>query len=149
MENIDGIYLPKDRKKIKKFIPKLSKGIVVSVYDGDTFTIATNLPGYKYEAVKFSVRVAGIDCPEMRTKDESEKAVAQIAKNFVISQIMDKSVYLKDVKFDKYGRILAHVYLKDETTSLSEKLLRERLGVSYDGGTKQSPPNWLEYHYKK
>lgn len=145
----DGLYIPKNTKTIQKFIPKIEKGYVISVYDGDTFTIATNLQGEKYTAYKFSVRLSGVDCPEMKTHNMTEKKVAQIAKEFVVETIMNKVVYLKNVKYDKYGRILAEVYLKNDSDSLSEKLLREHLAISYDGGTKQPPDNWLDYYNSK
>ena len=47
---------------------------------------------------------------------------------------MDKDVYLKNVKNEKYGRLLCDVYLENE--SLNQWMLDERYEVKYDGGTK-------------
>ena len=38
---------------------------------------------------------------------------------------------------DKYGRLLADVYEGESNISISEELVRNRLAVKYDGGTKK------------
>ena len=68
------------------FVPPITISYVVKVYDGDTFTIATQFPRDK-NIYRFSVRIRGIDCPELKTKNTNEKYVALLAKNFVVSQI--------------------------------------------------------------
>ena len=44
------------------YIPELTHGKVVKVYDGDTITIASQLPGSS-TLYRFSIRLAGIDTP--------------------------------------------------------------------------------------
>lgn len=147
IQYIEGIYIPKEIKNIKKFIPDIKEGLVISVYDGDTITIACNMYWDKYTAYKFNVRLAGIDTPEIRTRDSNQKKVAIIAKKFLESLILNKKIILNDVKYDKYGRILANIYLPgNEDTSISNLLIQKRLAVVYDGGTKITPTNWLEYY---
>lgn len=141
-----GIYIPRDTKDIKKFIPDVREGIVISVYDGDTITIATNFKWDKYTAYKFSVRLARVDCPEMRTIDKYEKQVARLSQLFVSNQLLNKKVTLHNVSYDKYGRILADVRLKNDTQFISDKLLEARLAVEYGGGKKVNPRNWLVYY---
>jgi len=126
------------------FIPPITEGKVIKVYDGDTITIATKLPHDDSQYYRFSVRLKDIDCPEIRTKDKDEKECATIARDFLRDTIMDKMVVLKEVELEKYGRILAYVYF--EGTNLSTLLCEKRLAVKYDGGTKQSPENWLNYY---
>ena len=126
------------------FIPPITEGKVIKVYDGDTITIATKLPHDDSQYYRFSVRLKDIDCPEIRTKDKDEKECATIARDFLRDTIMDKMVVLKEVELEKYGRILAYVYF--EGTNLSTLLCEKRLAVKYDGGTKQSPDNWLNYY---
>jgi endonuclease YncB( thermonuclease family) len=53
---------------------------------------------------------------------------------------------LKNVKTEKYGRLLADVYI--DQIHLNDYLLKKRLAVVYDGGTKNCPKNWMEYYYK-
>jgi len=127
------------------YIPPVSRGRVVKVYDGDTITIATYMPGLS-DLYRFSVRLSGIDCPEMRTKNESEKAVAELAKQRLSDVILGKDVELHGVRLEKYGRILAEVWI--DGGSMNDMLVMERLAVVYDGGTKYIPDDWLDYHMK-
>ena len=53
-------------------------------------------------------------------------------------------VTLKNIQSEKYGRILADVYLGE--LHLNEWLIKEKYAVRYDGGTKVSPASWLKYH---
>lgn len=129
-----------------QFVPPVEKGIVIKVYDGDTITIASKLPYESSPLYRFSVRLNGIDCPEIKGKDENEKQCAQIAKKEMTDLIMNKIVTLKNVQTEKYGRILADVYIDD--LQLNNHMLKKRLAVTYDGGTKISPKNWMNYYFK-
>ena len=116
------------------------------MYDGDTITIASKLPYKSSPLYRFSVRLNGIDCPEMKGKDENEKECAQIAKKEMNDLIMNKMVTLKNVQTEKYGRILADVYIGD--LHLNQHMIEKRLAVTYDGGTKMKPTNWMNYYCK-
>mgnify|MGYP001249365503 CR=1 FL=1 len=72
-------------KDTKPYIPPVNSGLVIKVYDGDTITIATQIYNDK-TLYRFSVRLNGIDCPEMKTNNNNEKTVAIMAKNRVIYQ---------------------------------------------------------------
>jgi len=126
------------------FIPPITEGKVVKVYDGDTITVATKLPYENSPYYRFSVRLKGIDCPEIKTKNKDEKECAILARDFLSNLLMDKMVVLKDVELEKYGRILAYVYYEDQ--HVSDMLCENRLAVKYDGGTKQCPTNWMDYY---
>lgn len=129
-----------------EYIP--TSGYVVSVYDGDTFTLAVwNQEIQKW--TKWPVRVAGIDCPELRTKNTNEKTIALKAKAFVESVILKKHVQLKNVSREKYGRILADIHIENHKKSLNQMLIERRLAVAYDGGTKHVPDDWVSYFEKK
>lgn len=130
------------------FIPDIKSAQVIKVYDGDTFTIATKLNKKQKQFYRFSVRVKGIDCPEMKTKSLNEKYVANIAKERVTELIMNKTVILKNITYDKYGRICANVFFKQKGTvySLSDILITEHLAVEYYGKTKHPPSNWKTYY---
>jgi len=129
----------------KPYIPPVSWGRVIKVYDGDTITIATyvhNLP----DLYRFSVRLKGIDCPEIRSKISAEKSVATLAKQYLEERILGKDIELRNVSLEKYGRILAEVWY--DGTSMNSSLLDDRLAVVYNGGKKCVPENWLDYHMK-
>lgn len=135
-----------DWKDTIQFVPPVKKGVVIKVYDGDTITIASKLPYSTSPLYRFSVRLNGIDCPEIKGKNENEKQCAQIAKQEMSDLILNKVVILKNVQTEKYGRILADVYIGD--LHLNKHMIKKRLAVSYDGGTKISPTNWMNYYTK-
>ena len=95
--------------------------IVTSVYDGDTLKVsATIWPGITWAG---SVRVLGVDTPEIRGKCPEEKAKAIAAREFVKLTIRKHSigdeVVLHNVKLGKYaGRVLADVEFYDESATL-------------------------------
>lgn len=130
-------------KDTKPYIPPVNSGLVIKVYDGDTITIATQVYNDK-TLYRFSVRLNGIDCPEMKTNNNNEKTVAIMAKNRVTEMIYRKNITLKNVKKEKYGRLLADVY--HNNICINNVLLKERLAVKYDGGTKIVPKDWMDFH---
>ena len=96
-----------------QFIPPVNTGRVIKVYDGDTFTLAGYLPYESSPLYRFSVRLNGIDCAEIKGKSEEEKQCAILARTELDRLIMHKMVQLKNVKNEKYGRLLADVYVGD------------------------------------
>jgi micrococcal nuclease len=138
-------------EKTKIFIPPLNNKnvFVCKVYDGDTFTIATKLPWNNEDIYRFSVRIKGIDCPELRTKDENEKKIALKSKEFLINELKKTNniVKLDNIIYDKYGRLCADVFINDKL--FKEKIINERLAVNYYGGTKIKPLDWKKYYENK
>ncbi len=94
---------------------------VIRVYDGDTFTVeAYPWPGLEAKA---SVRVNGVDTPEIRGKCESEKQKAIEARDFVKGLILGETIFLGNVKHGKYaGRVFADVKLEGGG-SLAEQII--------------------------
>ena len=123
-------------EETQPFIPPISTGQVVKVYDGDTFTLAGYLPYNESPLYRFSVRLNGIDTPEMKGKTEEEKRDANLAKTELSNMIMNKTVVLMNVKSEKYGRLLADVYV--EGIHVNQHMLDTKLAVSYNGGTKMN-----------
>ena len=74
---------------------------------------------------------------------DEEKEVAKLARDFVSNLVFNKFVRLENITTEKYGRILADVYIGD--VHLNELLITERYVVKYDGGTKIKPTSWLKY----
>lgn len=141
-------YIPENinPSSLDKFIPPITSGRVIKCYDGDTITIASYLPYKKSKLYKFSVRINGIDCPEIRSKTENEKKCALLAKIAVEDKILNKIVTLENVGTEKYGRILADVII--DNISIGPWLVEQNLAVNYDGKTKHTPDDWLSYHNK-
>ena len=84
---------------------------------------------------KISIRVNGIDTPEIRGKCEKEKYDAQQAKEMVADILKDaKVVTLKNMQRRKYFRIAADVMIDGE--DLGELLVEAGMAIRYDGGKK-------------
>jgi endonuclease YncB( thermonuclease family) len=115
---------------------------VIKVYDGDTITIATKLP-YNSELYRFSIRLKGIDSAEIKSSSLDEQKIAKEAKQCLTNLILNKYVSLQNLETEKYGRILADVYLGE--LHINKWMLQEHLAVEYDGGTKKSPNSWVRY----
>ena len=130
--------------KTKPFVPPVNRGRVIKVYDGDTITIASTIPIKNSPLYRFSVRLNGIDTPEIKGSDEIEKRVALLARDALREKILYKDVELINVKTEKYGRLLAEVLFNGQ--NMNEWMIAQRFAVKYDGGTKQSPDNWEIYH---
>jgi endonuclease YncB( thermonuclease family) len=129
----------------QEFTFPIKGGRVIKVYDADTITIASKLPYDQSPLYRLSVRLNGIDTPEIKGKDisEEEKEAAKIARQFVYNLVYNKFVRLENIESEKYGRILADVYIGD--IHLNKLLIQERYAVNYDGGTKIKPKSWLKY----
>ena len=135
-------------KDTTPFVPPVTAGTVIKVYDGDTITIASTLPirDKQKTLYRFSIRLRDIDSPELRTSGAEEKEVAQLAQKTLSELCLGQRVTLQDVATEKYGRILAQVILQPVNINLSQYMLQQRLAVSYVGGTKVSPVSWKNYH---
>jgi endonuclease YncB( thermonuclease family) len=130
-----------------EFTFPIHEGIVIKVYDGDTFTLATKIPALQNSPLyRFPVRLAGIDAPEIKTNNTDEKIMAFEARDALANLILYKKITLKNIRNEKYGRVLADAYLED--LHINHWLLKERYVVPYDGNTKYPPRSWIEYRHK-
>lgn len=107
---------------------------IVSVYDGDTFRIKVETKPNFTDSI--SVRIVGLDAPEIRGKCDREKSLAIKSRDNLRSLLKSKHVFLYDVKPDKYFRIAAHAYTEDK--NIAEIQISEGLGRSYYGGKRES-----------
>ncbi len=107
---------------------------VVSVYDGDTLTVEADIwPGI---TARSSVRIDGIDTPEIRGKCEKEKRMARQARELLATTVGD-AVVLRDVRKGKYaGRVIARVYTSDGR-DVAAIMLRSNLAREYHGSKRE------------
>jgi endonuclease YncB( thermonuclease family) len=120
-----------------EFIPPVQFGKVVKVYDGDTITVACYLQfvhDEKATCYKFSVRLNGIDTPEIKGKTLGERELAKKARDALSDLIFGKIVELRNVSLEKYGRLLADVYING--LHVNGWMIEKGFAVKYDGGTK-------------
>jgi len=108
-------------------------------YDGDTcYVIAPTLPE---PLQKMSVRILGIDTPEMRAECAEEKKLALKGREFANRMFRAaEKIEFANLKWDKYGgRVLVDVYLDGKL--YKDEIINAGLARPYDGGTKES---WCE-----
>jgi endonuclease YncB( thermonuclease family) len=108
------------------------------VIDGDTMEAKIELGENSY--VKTKIRLLGIDAPEMAGECEKEIEGAKKAKE-KLEEILknDSFVYLKNIANDKYGRVLANLFLSEnDKVSVSYMMLKSGLVVGYGGKKRQS-----------
>ena len=115
------------------------------MYDADTITIASKLPYNDSPIYRLSVRLNGIDAPEIKGKGitEDEKEAAKLARDYVSNLVFNKFVRLENIQTEKYGRILADVFVDE--LHLNKHLIDNRYAVEYSGGTKKKPVSWSKY----
>lgn len=103
------------------------------IVDGDTFKVYLSCK-YKLFCKDISVRVRGIDTPELKSKDKATRTRAKQAKSFTRNFLTNKKIYLKNCSRDKYFRLLCDVYA--DKKNLAEALLFHGLAIPYHGGKK-------------
>ena len=93
---------------------------VIRVIDGDTIVLRIDL-GFKL-SWKVSCRLHGINCPELRSKNASERVAAKAAKDFTQGELeIGSTVLVYSVELDKYGRPLVDIFYGDK--HLNEELV--------------------------
>jgi micrococcal nuclease len=110
---------------------------VIRVVDGDTLVVDIDL-GFDMWVRNQSIRLEGIDTPEIRTLNIREKLAGNLAKQRVEELVGGKQVIIKTEKdkTEKFGRMLG-IILTKEGLNINELLIEERLAVKYDGQSKE------------
>ena len=111
---------------------------VGKVVDGDTIDADIDL-GFDISLTK-RIRLAGIDTPESRTANLKEKALGLESKEWMKKTLAGaKDILIKTELPDsteKYGRIIGHLFINGQETSLNNQMIAEGYALAYDGGTK-------------
>jgi micrococcal nuclease len=102
-------------------------GKVVSIADGDTFTMLV-------ENSLIRIRLHGIDCPE-KGQDFSN-----VAKEFLSNYVFGKVVTVQQMDVDRYGRTIGMVII--DGANVNEELLRAGLAWHYKQYDKN--PQWAK-----
>ena len=124
---------------------------VTKVVDGDTIDADIDL-GFDISLTK-RIRCAGIDTPESRTTNLKEKALGLESKEWLKKTLEGaKDILIKTEKPDsteKYGRIIGHLFINGQDTSLNNQMIAEGYALAYDGGTKDMDLELLLSRRKK
>jgi micrococcal nuclease len=129
----------------------MTEGDINSVYDGDTVSNLVIDMGFNMQHIN-SFRLWGIDTPELRTRNKTEKIKGYQARTMLRLLIGDKQLAIKSFSkkgTGKYGRILGELYIYNGVNEDAEgniintkwmnaglKLIDCGLAVPYYGGTK-------------
>lgn len=131
---------------------------IIDIYDGDTCTCIIPLFNNYY---KFTIRLVEIDTCELKSTNSENKELALNARKRLCTLVSDDFlnidlnikrkeltnllntkcylIYIKCGDFDKYGRLLAHLYKSNiSTISFNQILINEKLAYKYTGKTKLS-----------
>ncbi len=105
---------------------------VLSVYDGDTITIAIE---FENKIRQERCRLIGIDTPEIRTKNLEEKKKGLEARDYLSNLILGKIIEVQCGEWDKYGRLL--VSISYNNININEHMKEKGYAKTYDGGKKE------------
>lgn len=125
-------------------------GKVIKVVDGDTIRVR-HLPFYpfltkssaNYQGLlsenTISVRIYGVDAPEMGKFGNPTMFMAQESKEYTEQLVQDKTVKVKLLRKDQYGRIVGKVSVRRTIPFLPRKdvsleLAKKGLATLYTGG---------------
>jgi len=106
------------------------EGVVLrSVYDGDTFKV--DIPSWPpIISENISVRIKGIDAPEIRGRCSLEKTRAFDSRNFLLKELeRAKVIKLKNIERGKYFRIVSDVFV--DNRNVAKLLIDNGYAVSY------------------
>jgi micrococcal nuclease len=115
---------------------------ILRVVDGDTVDVDIDL-GFGIWMKKERVRMMGIDTPESRTRDKTEKLFGLAAKQYVKDNMPVGSMQILKTEIDKsgedkkgkFGRILGDFLFDDKR--LTDMMIESGHAVAYFGGSKE------------
>jgi micrococcal nuclease len=103
--------------------------MVTKVVDGDTIYVEDS------SEEKFTVRLLGIDTPELKDPRKPVQCFAQEASLRTKDLLEGKEVYLESDStqedVDKYGRSLRYVYRKEDNNFINLELIQEGYAFEY------------------
>jgi len=104
---------------------------VVRVYDGDTVKAVGH-------DIEIKIRLVGIDAPETsKKKRQPGQPFGRKAEKYLAGLVLNKVVDIKGYGSDRYGRILAEIYIDDRNINLA--MVKTGLAEIYHG----NPPRGL------
>lgn len=110
---------------------------VTNVVDGDTIDVIIDL-GFDI-LIKKRIRLSGVDTPESRTTNITEKRLGLQVKEWLKKQLEGQKDILICTELpdstEKYGRVLGRLYVNN--ICLNDRMIEEGYAWKYDGGTKK------------
>jgi endonuclease YncB( thermonuclease family) len=108
---------------------------VVSVVDGDTFRADAQI--WLGQSVDVKVRIAGMDAPELHARCDDELKRAEAARDYLRKRIEGGTIWLSDVRYDKYGGRIRAVVVDDQG-DIAKDMIAKGLARPYHGERRRS-----------
>ena len=110
---------------------------VLRVIDGDTIDVIFDL-GFDVQ-LKQRIRMFGIDTPESRTRDKTEKKFGLASKKYLKDTVASADeivckTHVADAR-GKFGRVLGEIWCDGE--NINSKMIQEGYAVAYYGENKE------------
>src|SRR3972149_3906730 len=111
---------------LSSFVTAQDFYICTRVIDGDTIAVEKN-------GKKEKVRLIGVDTPETVHPSKPVEYFGKEASEFTRKNVESKRVRLEYdwQSRDKYGRLLAYVYIEENGTFLNAEIIRQGYGFAY------------------
>lgn len=120
----------------QEVIPGPISGKVLDVIDGDTLSVRLHV--WIGQRIETSVRIAGIDTPEINGKCAKERHMAKASHMELKRLLADGDIILSRIRLEKYaGRVLAHASTKNGV-SIARHLIEKGLARPYKGRKRGS-----------
>ncbi len=120
---------------MRKMNPFIYKAKVLRIVDGDTCDVMLDL-GFNFFQ-KGRVRLVGIDTPESRTRDLTEKKYGLAAKDFFVDWVEKyPHILVESSEKGKFGRILGTLYDPDKKECFNDLIIEANHAVPYSGQSK-------------
>ncbi len=99
-------------KEVKTMLPTSFTAKVIAIKDGDSIDVL-------YENNKISIRLADIDCPEIRNK----QPFGREAKKYTATLCFGQNVTVQNnIKFDRYKRLIATI-INQQNKNVNKELV--------------------------
>ncbi len=124
-----GYFSPEFRKKYASFLAPISIGMVQKVFSGTVFQLTNGL----------KIKLLGLESPLPEDKRTGFTCFGTKTKNFLESQILGKTVFLKkDVsQFNQDRELLRYVFLAPEETFINHLMVEQGFARSFWSGPDQ------------
>lgn len=128
----------------KKYIYNIT---IINVIDGDTILCNIDL-GFKMMLWNWTIRLDGIDTPEIHSTDPLEVQAGNVVRNIIKGMLPSESETILEstTKPDKYGRVLGRIQNSMKSMWINDYLITRKLAKEYHG-EKKSPWTTEELTY--
>ena len=121
----------------RELLPGPVPATVLRVIDGDSLVVRATI--WLGQEVETTVRLLGVDTPELRGKCNAERELAAISRSLTAELAREGSeIRLTEIQLGKFaGRVLARV-TNSGGVDVGDALIEAGLGRAYHGGRRSS-----------